>query len=105
MAKEITQEALDVALLESNVELRESYSGRGMYGDTCWGVVGEVEELNNFERQLAKSATVDMWGPVEGDVEGVIEDFLGQLDEIESRRRIDSMGMNTIYYYPGIKIA
>lgn len=109
MAKhEISRAVLEDALNQADVELRENYSGRGMYGDTCIGVVGEHDELENFERELAKAATLDKYKdhhPTDySDPEAVVETFIEELDAIAGQRRSDSMGMSSIYYYPRLTI-
>lgn len=106
MAKhEISRSVLEEVLENVDVELRETYSGRGMYGDTCIGVVGEQSELETFERELAKAATLEKYG-VDNmlSAEPVIEDFIEELGAIADSRRTDSMGMSTIYYYPRLTI-
>lgn len=107
MAKhEISRSVLEEVLENVDVELREDYSGRGMYGDTCIGVVGEHDELENFERELAKAATLDKYNGLSNMAvaEDVIEDFIEELEAIAGQRRSDSMGMSSIYYYPRLTV-
>ena len=60
------------------------YSGRAMYGDTCMGIYGNIDA---------------------GDASQIILNALGteMLADIIVNTRIDSLGLGTIYYYPGVK--
>ena len=108
MKKQLTKATVDTAIWETNseVELRDDYSGRGMYGDTCWGVVGDERNLNQFETQLAKAATLEEYKNLDNivDAEEVLDLFSEKLEEIQNLRREDSMGMSRIYYYPKIEL-
>lgn len=108
MAKtQITKATVDTAAYEAEVDVRDDYSGRGMYGETCWGVVGVTDSLCQFENELAKAATVEQYdGALEGsiDVESVLEVFSDKLTDIRRARREDSMGMDRIFYYPSIEL-
>lgn len=105
MTKQLTKATVDTAVWEVGVELRDDYSGRGMYGDSCWGVVGETDELQNFEAELAKAATLEEVGSTnDQNAEDVLETFMDKLAELRKYRREDSMGMSRIYYYPQIEL-
>lgn len=109
MAKyEISRSTLEDALNQTDVELRENYSGRGMYGDTCIGVVGDQDALEVFEQELAKAATLAKYEdhhPTDySDPEAVIETFIEELHNVAASRRTDSMGMDAIWYYPRLTI-
>lgn len=101
---ELKKSVVEQAAWDTDVDLREDYSGRGMYGDVCFGVVGDTEDLERFETELAKAATIErLDGTVEtsvGDVEGVVNAFVEELEIVRKFRREDSMGMSRIYYYP-----
>lgn len=81
------------------VELRENYSGRGMYGKTCIGVVGGDEGLAEFESALALLTVMD-------DLDDEVNGFtaLNALTDVQDMRRSDSMGMDRVYYYPALSI-
>jgi hypothetical protein len=109
MTISFTKADIDTAVWETNseVELREDYSGRGMYGKNCWAVVGAPRNLADFEAQLAKTATIKQYdGALEGsvDVEAVLDVFMEKLTELRVRRYEDSMGMSQVWYYPSIKL-
>ena len=67
--------------------LREDYSGRAMYGESCFGIVCSDGEALHFVASIAiiLEGRADDWHWVE-DV------------------RTDSMGLSTIWYWPGIKL-
>lgn len=76
-------EALEMAGLDEDA-LYEDYSGRGMYGDKCFGIVGGVGEVLLFAAALGSFA--DDW------------DWIG-------KARSDGMGLSTIWYWPGVQVA
>lgn len=80
------QVALDA--LGPEGKLHESYSGRAMYGDTCFGVVGSRAECFVFLAGLANAFVMN-----EGDPEAAIE-----LAEVA---QMDNMGLDLIMYFPG----
>lgn len=108
MAKiEITKAAFDTAAWDTDLEIRDDYSGRGMYGESCWGVVGELDSLRKFEVSLAKGQTAEQYkDAIDGsiDVEAVLDAFEEHLEDIQNRRRTDNMGMSYIWYYPSIEL-
>lgn len=67
--------------------LRWDYSGRGMYGATCFGITGNLWLFGKF--LLALSDCLD-------DVE--------VMDDLMDRVCTDSMGHDTIFYFPGLKV-
>lgn len=76
-------EAIDAAgLSEDNV--REDYSGRGMYGSSCVGIVCDVGDLLVFAAALGSNA--DEW------------DWVGGACS-------DSMGLSSIWYWPSVSFA
>jgi hypothetical protein len=70
LRKQIVKKAEKLGL-----EIRPSYSGRGMFGATCLGVVGSMADLDTLLSE------------VRGSAKGL---------------RKDSMGLDYIYYWPGI---
>jgi hypothetical protein len=61
---------------ETGLDVRHDYSGRGMFGKTCLGVVGAMEDLDALLSEVKGSA---------------------------SGLRKDNMGLDYIYYWPEIK--
>lgn len=100
VSAEAVQNAIDEVQNYADIELRTSYSGRGMYGKECFGVVGSQTELAKFELSLALHLAADNSDEYRVDPDDVMENFENILDS----RSVDSMGYDTIYYYPGIKV-
>jgi len=84
MEKHILQELLE----NGNFECR-SYSGRGMYGKECLGVVckNERQVISKIIEALANESINDHF-----DVSDAFSEFYK-----------DNLGSNTIVYFPGIK--
>ena len=91
-------DALD-QFLDFDYDLTDDYSGRGMYGDTCFGVTVESAGAaaaigaalllachDNSQRQHMDDAMDDATALVAPLVRGM---------------RLDSMGLGTIFYFPG----
>jgi hypothetical protein len=78
--------ALD-ADLDPEEDLRFDYSGRFMYGDKCFGIVGDTGCYTKFMMMLyANPDTQDISWEIVDDV------------------RTDSMGYDTIFYFPGVTV-
>lgn len=90
-----------VAHTEENhdIELRENYSGRGMYGKECYGVEGNTTALGEFESALALLTVMD---DLDDKVNG--HTALNAMTDLADMRRSDSMGLDTIYYYPNLTV-
>lgn len=71
----------EAAYHEANIY--ENYSGRAMYGDVCFGVYGRITigEAN----EIIKNALPD------------------KFEDIIVAATSDNLGLDTIYYYPGVK--
>ncbi len=71
------------------------YSGRFMYGRTCFGFVGEDADLVWFFTELGRrlGRDEDDAGFTEGDV-----------DELVRALRTDEMGLDKIYYFPSVDL-
>jgi len=88
----LTAEQLEIltdALDRTGVELRP-YSGRGMFGDSCLGIVPNTDTARFF-MFLAQVLI--------GDGQEEILDLL-----IGSPSREDSLGKNTIVYFPNLLV-
>lgn len=72
-------------------DVRFDYSGRGMFGRTCFGFVGSVRDLAAFFYALGK----------ETDEES--DDGLGEL--MANDLRVDDMGRESIFYFPGLELS
>jgi hypothetical protein len=78
-----------------DAELRPvlSYSGRGMYGVRCIGIEGRPGDLVKFLLQVAPQ------------LDSKFEEFEGVLDYSPEWETLasNSMGHDTIYYWPNVK--
>jgi hypothetical protein len=75
-------------------DVRWDYSGRGMYGKTCFGFVGGLRDLAAFFVQLGQ-AEVQSPDTAEQDAAYCLAQALTS----------DDMGMSTIFYFPGVEVA
>jgi len=95
-----TQQQLEDALYEAEVDgdvaIVPSYSGRAMYGETCFGVVHD----NGQEGEIA---IVIVAAIIETGEEP--EDAIRQAFKIVRRARGDNMGRQYITYYPGWELS
>lgn len=82
-----------------DIRLRENYSGRGMYGEDCYGVVGDTDALDEFELALSILTVAD---DLDDEVNGYT--VLNALIDVRDMRHADSMGMDRIYYYPRLTV-
>jgi hypothetical protein len=83
-AKMIVDNAMNC---DVELELREDYSGRGMYGNSCAGIVGDPSDI-----MLCVAMTAFDMGEDPED-----EDFEDFCDDIRTLRS-DNMGRDMIYY-------
>lgn len=87
--------ALWDADIDVDTDIHFEYSGRGMYGRTCFGFVGNEEQYAEFLYSLIES------NHEEGDC---VSNAIQVAREFSSRVSRDSMGYSTIYYFPGITL-
>ena len=89
MTKKIIAEPLAEVIAEYAEDVHLTYSGRGMYGETCYGFSGDVARIiGDVLQDLA-----DM------------PDLIRQFGEMLAISRRDSMGFRTILYFPSWSIA
>lgn len=93
---EITQLGL-ADLEDEGFDVRSDYSGRGMFGWECFGIVGNAADLVRFIRYVVESAADTETNHV---LTGGDRDT-NWLDNV----RTDSMGMDMIYYWPRVTVA
>lgn len=65
-----------------DLEIHPAYSGRGMYGKTCWGIAGSFADLFEASMEIARilrSQGLDLPAPAR-----------------------DSMGLDSIWYWPKV---
>jgi hypothetical protein len=90
ISKEIILECVfQVGLSEEDV--RWDYSGRGMYGDRCFGIVGTLVDYTAFLLELSVLARNDA-------------DYWDLAMELSQHVNTDNMAYSTIYYFPSVKV-
>jgi len=76
---------LEVVEEIEDLKIRHSYSGRAMYGESCFGLVGDDSDFFLFFALLGAKD------------EGLSRD-------LAMKARTDSMGLSSIMYFPGRKL-
>lgn len=79
------QEAVSIARDNGDITVHPKYSGHGMYGKECFGVVASIRAFAVFLVELAS-----------------MDDDAAQT--LSGAVRADSMGLLTIYYFPGVQL-
>jgi hypothetical protein len=92
LSRERVRDAAYQADLEPDDAIREDYSGRAMYGEKCFGLVGHPSDLLRFFVALLEAEIEDDGNP---EVASLLAD----------RVRTDSLGLSTIYYFPGVTLS
>lgn len=88
------------------VSFRESYSGRGMYGAQCIGVVGSMSDCIRAVLRAAQDQHFDKVSSIEEALEAddPIPEEAWQLDtDGLENAQMDSMGFDMILYWPDLK--
>jgi hypothetical protein len=88
---DVFTDALWAADVDMEKGLRKDYSGRGMYGEKCWGFVSDATTLAKVFLHLGVNA-----GRGSGGVNATM--VAGLATRLES----DSMGRSVIWYFPGV---
>lgn len=89
MLLEIKRTLIENVAWDSDLDLeniRDSYSGRYMYGKSCLGIV--VDDINKAFRFVSYMTDID---PDIG-------------FELADKAKLDSMGLSTIVYFPGVTV-
>jgi len=76
---------------ESDEIITYDYSGRFMYGASCFGIMGAAATFARF---------MGAFGVLVGEVDGDVSRVLDLADAVRS----DNMASDTIYYFPGWSI-
>jgi hypothetical protein len=85
VAIEFDLELIEELSFDFDVAKLRTYSGRGMYGKVCMGLVGGAGDLVNFVLEVAQTRDFD---------------FAQELDNVST----DSMAFDTIFYWPRITL-
>ena len=89
---DMIQEAANVIGLD--IETRDDYSGRGMYGNEVSAVVGDLGDIMACVAQAMKSLVEDLETAKEGDEYPDPDDFIDDLRNTS----IDNMGRSYVIY-------
>lgn len=84
---------LYAADVDPDEDVRWNYSGRGMYGRTCFGIVGKLDDLLKFVYFCGVTDGIEQ----ENDRESIFADMMSGVCS-------DSMGYDTIYYWPELVV-
>lgn len=79
--------------LSDEFDLSSDYSGRGMFGDECIGLTGDVRDLMLF------IARISTWHDVDDDERDAL------LEHLADNARSDNMGQSMIFYWPHVKVS
>lgn len=83
-------ETIEDALQDAGIEeddLALDYSGRFMFGERCFGIIGDASIFARFVAALTNQGT---------------DEAAELVGEFVQRVKTDSMARDTIYYFPGI---
>lgn len=78
--------------MEPDDALYLNYSGRGMYGRECFGIVGTVSDLVGFVTEAVRRGAV-------GDE--TVAGFVQYIEDVST----DNMGLDMIFYWQDVQIA
>jgi hypothetical protein len=96
----LTREVLQVCLDDAEIDddaVRWGYSGRFMYGKTCFGFVGDLASLSRFLLTAGRAYVQTEW---DADYSGS-DGPAWNPDELVNVST-DGMGIQTIFYWPRI---
>lgn len=84
---DVIEEAAYDAGLNLDSDIRLNYSGRSMYGRTCFGIIGSMSVFAEFLLAVERSDCGDEYA-----------------NPLADRVTTDSMGYDTIFYFPGVVV-
>jgi hypothetical protein len=96
MSYTVTRQFVQLVQDDGDFDVRVDYSGRGMYGRKCFGIVGYPSDLAHFLTRLPLYLAEDEGEPVINVVNDVVDEWM-QLSW-------DSMGQQTIFYWPSVQV-
>lgn len=97
--KDQIKEALKSQCLSSGeVWYKSDYSGRGMFGKTCHGIIGPLGDVKGVISETIKELRHTL-----GDEEYAHADFFGEAIDILMRWEPDNMGHDVIYYWRSLR--
>lgn len=101
----MSRELYDALEEVSDLEFRDDYSGRCMYGETCFGIVTYSLPTVAMEFNRALQDVIDTCTSDEPDPDSIADEAEELLDaDIFQSYRQDSMGLGYIVYFPGVTV-
>lgn len=108
MSPEVANQIQQIFMDNCNIKTR-SYSGKGMYGSNCLGIVGEVEDCQGAITEVVEQLFADAFdGYIDVESEEQIRNA-GMLRRIANdslatliRYHHDSLGLQAVFYWPDI---
>lgn len=101
----MSRELYDYLQEVSDLSLRDDYSGRFMFGATCFGIVTSslATVAKEFDRALCD--VMSMCASDEPEVDAIAEEAeeLRDMDIFQNYCQ-DSMGLDYIVYFPGVTV-
>lgn len=90
----MAREHLAVLAQMDGIEVYDAYSGRGMYGRTCFGIVTDdpISAVIQLTRTLMETCDIDP------------DETVDLLDALAEGACQDSMGLQAIVYWPHITV-
>lgn len=91
------------------VDFRESYSGRAMYGRKCVGIVGSMSECMAVIAHIIGTMTQEVFDAAIDASDGEENAAYDLNDEVQKMQEklinfsFDSMGLDVIIYWPSIQ--
>jgi hypothetical protein len=89
---------VETAANETGVSIRRNYSGRGMYGDHCFGLTGGLRDAFKFFAALGRD-------DAEQEDNGIHDVNCELANDLASNATIDNMGRDFIVYFPRFSVA
>ena len=86
-----------------DVRFRNTYSGRGMYGRTCVGITGPANLCQQVIAEAIIQAGIDSQKVQLGSNREETDEFFRQSVRTLLDYAEDSMGMNVVFYWPGLQ--
>lgn len=102
VSREVIEYAMDNAGM-STERLRPNYSGRAMYGAECFGII--VESLSDAFAFFAQLGIIAAQNEENTAIEDTDYFDTGAVELLAARASSDSMGIDTIVYFPGWALA
>ena len=88
---------------EYDVSFRNDYSGRGMYGRNCVGIVGSETGCLKLIAEVLKGAREELKSVQPGSAEWENDQLFGEMVDTLMNFDRDSMGRSVILYWPQLE--